>query len=78
MNKQYVVMEDIIGDLAHEYGIPILPFEELIKLGHRVVQVYKLEDKARKITFDMLCEYIKMFLGTPFGSNTLKELRATV
>lgn len=72
MNSKYVLMEDVIGELAHEHGIPMIKFEDLVELGRKAARVYHLEEKAKKISFDMMCTYIKMYISTPWG---LKELR---
>jgi len=72
MKNKLVLMEDIIGHLASEHGIPLISFDDLVGLGRKASKVYHLEDKAKRITFDMMCYYIKQYISTPWG---LKELR---
>jgi len=74
MNNLYVNMQDVIGELAYEHGLPPISFENLVLLGQRVVIIYNLDHQAKKITFDVMCHYIKKFIETPFGLNTLKSL----
>lgn len=76
MNKQelYVRLEDVIGELAHEHGLPIISFDNLVELGKRVVTVYNLDHQAKKITFEVMCTYIRKFIATPFGLKMLREL----
>jgi len=69
-----VNMEHVIGQLALEYSIPILSFENLVKLGQRAVAVYGLSSQASKIPFADLCDYISAYIQTPFGLRVLKEL----
>lgn len=74
MKPRFVIMEDVIGELAHEHGIPLLSFDNLVELGRKAALVYHLEEKAKKISFDMMCTYIKLYISTPFGLKVLKEL----
>ncbi len=71
---KYVLMSDVIGSLAEEYAIPILSFDNLVLLGQRTVHIYNLDHRAKTIKFAVLCEYITMFIQTPFGKRLLKEL----
>lgn len=71
---KYVNLFDIIGEASFEYGIPVITIDELILLGKKVVRVYDLEKLARKITFEMLCYYIKLYISTPFGNKVLLEI----
>ena len=74
MSGLYVNMNDVIGDLALEYGIPVIPFEDLVALGKRVVLIYNLDSKAKRITFDTICYYIRLFISTPFGKKALYDI----
>lgn len=74
INNKYIQMHQVIGDLAFDYNIPLLRFEDLVELGKRTVTVYKLDKYATKIPFADLCEYISMFVKTPFGENLVKKL----
>lgn len=69
-----VNMDHVIGDLVYEYGIPYLYFSDLIKLGQHTVRVYGLDKSAKRISFDVLCTYISMFIKTPFGNRVLRNL----
>jgi hypothetical protein len=69
-----VDMRDVVGDLANEWGIPIMSFDNLVLLGQRVVIVYALDAVAKRITFDVMCHYIAKFIQTPFGGRVLQEL----
>lgn len=73
-NNKYVNMYHVIGDLSLEYGVPIMSWDDLVTLGQRAVNVYGLASQARKIPFAELCEYICLFIKTPFGTKVLKEL----
>lgn len=73
MNK-LVLMEDVIGDMASEYGIPVITFDNLVALGKLAVNVYNLQDKGKKISFDDICVHIKKYIETPFGMKELKRL----
>ena len=70
----YVNMQDVIGDLAHEHGIPIISFDNLVKLGQRVVIIYGLDHLAKRITFDVMCSYIAKYIQTPFGKQVLEDI----
>ncbi len=70
----YVDLNDVIGPLALEYGLPIISFDNLIELGKRVVIIYNLDSQAKRITFETMCYYIREYVNTPFGLKTLKEL----
>lgn len=72
--QRWVDLRDVVGERAMEYGLPLISFENLVELGKRAVQVYCLEERAKYITFGMMCEYIQAFISTPFGENTLKKL----
>lgn len=71
---RYVNMTSVIGELAFDYNIPVMRFDQLVELGKRSVAVYGLEDHSKKIPFADLCEYIIAFIKTPFGEKTLLEL----
>jgi len=71
---KFVVMQDVIGDLAHEHGIPILSFDDLVELGKKAVIVFKLEETGKRITFDAMCAAIKSYISLPFGLKELKKL----
>jgi hypothetical protein len=68
-------MENVIGELAHEHGVPLLSFEDLTQLGKQAIAVYGLHHRATKITFAEICCYIIKFISTPFGLNALKNLQ---
>lgn len=70
----YVDMTDVIGNLAYEHGIPTISFDDLIKLGQRVVIVYGLDHLAKRITFDVMCTYIAKYIQTPFGRKVLDDI----
>ena len=72
--EQYINMEHVIGYLAIEYEVPIISLDSLILLGQRTVNVYNLQKYSKKIPFGELCEYITMFIQTPFGNKMLREL----
>lgn len=74
MRARYVKLEDVIGETAYEYGWPVLEFDNIIALGKKAVQVYGLQDKYRKITFEVMCEYITKYINTAFGRRVLIEL----
>lgn len=67
----YIDMYSVIGDLVHEYGVPLLCFEDLVQLGIRTTKVYNLDSK---VPFEVLCLAIKNFISTPFGNKMLLEL----
>lgn len=73
-NMMWVDMQDVVGDMAQEHGIPVLQFQDLVTLGKRAVNVYGLHSEAKKISFDEMCEAIKEYISTPFGRNTLKNI----
>ena len=73
-NDKRINMDVVIGELAYEHGIPYITFEHLVELGRKAALVYHLEEKAKKISFDMMCTYIKMYISTPFGLRVLREL----
>jgi len=77
MNKyegKWVYLEDVIGPLAEEYGLPYISFDNLVILGKRAMRVYHQEEQGRKITFEMMCKYINDYISTPFGLNSLRRL----
>lgn len=80
MNNQvkYVDMSDVIGELAIDYNIPYLTFESFIELGKRVARIYDLCDHGKKITFHEMCEYINIFIRTPFGKKVLDDIYKTM
>ncbi len=77
-DERLVNMEHVIGELAHEHGIPILTMDQLTLLGQRAVQVYGLTSQAKTILFADLCEYIKAFISTIFGLKILKEIQQNI
>lgn len=72
--ERWVDLRDVVGERAMEYGLPLISFDNLVELGKRAVNVYGLDNRAKYITFDMICEHINEFINTPFGKNTLKKL----
>lgn len=71
---KYVKLEDIVGELAREYGWPLIPLDGLILLGQRAVKVYGIEERSKKITFSELCDYISDYISTPFGRHSLEDI----
>ncbi len=74
MQEKYVNLEDVVGYIAVEYNLPPMRGEDFITLCKRCVQVYQLENKARKITFDMMCQYLAMYVATPWGRKAIRDL----
>lgn len=70
----YVDMTDVLGQLAIDMRIPYLTFEQLVHIGQKAVIVYKLDFKAKKITFAEMSDVIKQYLSTPFGKAVLKKM----
>jgi hypothetical protein len=75
MKTKLVYMENVIGDLVHEHGVPVLTFDQLTTLGQRAVRVYDLVEQGKRITFSELCECICNFISTPFGARVLKKIQ---
>lgn len=71
-----VDMKDVLGDLAYEYNLPYLRFDELVLLGKCAVNVYGLEDRSKRITFAELCECISKYVESPFGNKVLRQILA--
>lgn len=71
---RYVDMYCVIGTMAKETNVTFLSFENLVELGKRTVRVYNLEERHKTIKFEVLCEYITMYIKTPFGRKYLLDL----
>lgn len=74
MYDKYVNMEQVIGNIAIEYNIPLLKFDELVYLCKKTVIVFNLDQQAKKIPFTTLCDYVKLFIQTPFGKKILEQI----
>ena len=71
-----VNMEDVLGNLAIDYNIPYLTFNQLVTLGMRTAHACNLDWKAKKIPFAELCDHIQSFVQTPFGQKVLRDILA--
>lgn len=71
--NRFVDMTHVIGQLAVDYGVPVMQFDQLVELGKRAVIVYGLQPQAKSIPFADLCAYIIAFINTPFGRKALQE-----
>ncbi len=73
-NHSLVDLNDIIGNLASDYGIPYLLFDDLVTLGQYAVRTFKYEKFGKRITFEELCMLIVAYIEMPFGKAQLKRL----